>query len=128
MVKRTERGWAGHFICSDRCIYHRNTLLECGDKRIVVSTVGNFRPREGKMDTVGHRRYYETMAWPAKLDRGYWEVDVQQEQIHFDAPWSICADSVEQLPDNVDSLADEQHESVVEELMAKLESEANHGA
>lgn len=66
-VKRTERGWAGHYICSYKCLFRRNTLLEYKDVKVVVSTVGaqleSDRPR--RFDTVGHGRYYETAAFMA---------------------------------------------------------------
>ena len=61
-VNVTERGWPGHFILSDRCLFRRNTLLEYKDKKWVVSTVGNYINRENKLDTIGHRRWYETRA------------------------------------------------------------------
>ncbi len=69
-IKRTERGWAGHFICGDRCRFRRNTLLEFGDVRIIVSTVGAMYV-DGKLDSIGVDRYYETMAFHAEHD-GQW--------------------------------------------------------
>lgn len=121
-VKRTERGWGGHFICASRCRFRRNTLLECNGQSVVVSTVGNMRdPLDGSISTVGAGRYYETMAFVAHKDGAYMEADVQQ-QLSFDAPWSICAESVEALPEDVDNRADQMHEAVVVELTERLQA------
>jgi hypothetical protein len=68
-VKRTERGWGGYFICAKYCRFRRNTLLQYGDRRIVVSTVGNYHTQDGKLETIGaFGRYYETMAFEAQKE------------------------------------------------------------
>ncbi len=117
-VYSKERGWAGHFICSDRCGYHRNTLIECGDDKVVVSTVGNYRPK-GMLDKpqiIGHNRLYETMAFEAKLDdaKEYWEADVSK-QYNFKSDWSIG-----DLENAVDSRADKMHDNAVKEIAEGL--------
>ena len=65
--KITERGWAGHFICAARCNFRRNTLIESGDTRVVVSTVGALRLKEDRQgfSDLGCDRTYETMAFRA---------------------------------------------------------------
>lgn len=117
-TKRTERGWAGHFICSDRCKFRRNTLLEHGDTRIVVSTVGQmidlFLRGKSGFGEVGLDRHFETMAFHAKHDGRYWDADVRK-QIDFGLPWSI-----ETL--DADDLANDMHESIVAEISRRLES------
>ena len=119
VVKRTERGWAGHFICCKDCLFRRNTLLEKGEEKIVVSTVGGYRYND-KLDTIGSGgRYYETMAFKAHKEGPYWEANVG-EQISFESEWDICAASPDDLPNDVDNRADRMHEAVVEELSNKL--------
>ena len=56
-IKRTERGWAGHCIISDDCRYHRNTLLEYKDLKVVVSTIGRYIPKNRVMNGDYRFRY-----------------------------------------------------------------------
>lgn len=107
MVKRTERGWAGHFICSDRCKFRRNTLLEYEGKFIVVSTVGRMEyTGDPMLDTVGLDRYYETMAFYSKAsDLRYHDIDVER-QIYLDCDWTL-----NEIDDNK---ANDMHEKAVD--------------
>ena len=113
MIKRTDRGWAGHFILGYRCRFHLNTLLECGDKKIIVSTVGNLLDRKSKEpEIISCNRYYETMAFKAKQDEEYMEIDVTK-QLNFKSQWRIS----EPFKDNE---ANEMHEKVVQEFIKKM--------
>ena len=116
-AKRTERGWAGHFICADRCRFRRNTLIEYYDTKIVISTVG-LMVKLGKVqgfDTVGHNRYFETMAFHTEAeDKRFYDADVCQE-VAFNADWSISEI-------DADDKANDMHEAVVDEIMAGLEN------
>lgn len=114
-VKKTERGWGGHFCAASGCRFRRNTLLEFGRKRIVVSTVGNYWTNGGKdNEEIGCNRYYETMAFKAVKEGVFWEADVSK-QIDFDSPWSISVCEQE-----TDLAADAMHEAVVAELSSFL--------
>ena len=119
-VSLTERGWAGHFICSDRCCFRRNTLLEYSGTQVVVSTVGAMTigiPNifERKWDTIGYNRYYETMAFLAKKKNGYYiEADVTK-QIEFGSNW--CIDHIGNGSDNE---ANEMHDKVCLEIVDML--------
>lgn len=116
-VKRTERGWAGHFFGASNCLYHRNTMLEYGDKKVVVSTVGRWWLKDcdgnRKFETVGLDRYFETMAFEAyESEPGYWDADVTK-RVRFRSNW--CLDR----PD-MENEADEMHEAVVAEITKDL--------
>lgn len=121
-VIRTERGWAGHFISAHDCLFRRNTLLEYGDIKIVVSTVGLMKNvlqgkglgYEEQFTEVGAGRYYETMAFHSNPeDSRYHDIDVKR-QVSFVSPWSI--------PEvDADDRANDMHEQVVKELTQKLE-------
>lgn len=111
-VIRTERGWAGHFICADRCRFRRNTLLTYNDIKIVVSSVG-LMEIDGKFEPVGAERHFETMAFHAdKNDNRYFDADVNK-QIYFDSDWAIAEV-------DADDKANEMHEAVVLEITNKL--------
>jgi hypothetical protein len=120
-VTRTERGWGGHFIGVSRCRFRRNTLLECGEERIVVSTVGAATEDHGdeeQFSTIGLDRYYETAAFRAVKSGIYWEADVTK-QVPFKGNWYIST-----LSETSDAEANDMHEAVVAELTEQLQNRA----
>jgi len=114
-VIRYERGWAGHFICANRCKFRRNTLLIYGNTNIVVSTVGLMEDplHENKFTEIGYKRYFETIAFHSDdNDARYHDIDVTR-QVDFDSPWSISEV-------DANDKANEMHETVVDEITSKL--------
>lgn len=106
MVKRTEQGWAGHFIAAQSCLFRRNTLLELDEERLIISTVGNYQPRSGPIQEIGAGRYYETMIFWAESRGGYWEADVNKGELDIvDTKFSI-----RQITNESDQLANNMHE------------------
>jgi len=113
-LKTTERGWAGHFICADRCRFRRNTLIEFGIKKVVVSTVGDM-VIGNEQQQIGLDRYYETMSFEAQLDAdGYWDADVTKPVV-FDSEWCVT-----KLTSESDAEANQMHNNVVSEISNKL--------
>ena len=119
-IKRTERGWAGHFICADMCSFRRNTLIEGNNQRVVVSTVGLMRdflkPNENAFKEVGLDRYFETMVFMVKdNDTRYNDADVSKQVCLDDIQWSINII-------DADDKANEMHELNVNEVIRKMEN------
>ena len=108
-VKTTERGWPGHFIGGDRCIFHRNTLVEYENEKIIVSTVGRWRNSNDKIETIGRNRYFETMAFKSREDK-FDDIDVG-EPVHLEGKVSIDHKRPE-----ADIEANKMHEARVEEV------------
>ena len=79
-VNVIERGWPGHFMFADKCIFRRNTLLEYKGIKWIVSTVGNYRNSKNRIDSIGHSRWYETMAYEAKEKNGFIEANVEKKK------------------------------------------------
>lgn len=116
-VKRTERGWPGHFFRSHLCLFRRNTLLECDENQIVVSTIGTLII-DGKVEEIGNKLWYETAIFWAKEINGYVESDVNR-QINSTVNWRITADSLEYLV-NPDNMANDMHEENVKHIEKML--------
>lgn len=112
-VKITERGWAGHFILAHKCTFHRNTLLEKGDVKIVVSSVGRMlHPyKKDKLYEIGCDRFYETMVFFAKDDK-WQDADAGRGEIECFKP--LCKDPWDEMPANV------LHDEVVEKYIEKM--------
>jgi hypothetical protein len=117
-IKITYRGIPGHFCCSHRCMFHLNTLIEYGNKRIVVSTVGLMLDPMNKDHNkiiyaeIGVNRYYETVAFWAKKNGDFWDANIDRP-VEFDSPWAWS-----NLSDETN--AEDGHRKVVQEMVDKL--------
>lgn len=107
-VKRTERGWAGHFCCADRCLFRRNTLLEYNGQKVVVSTVGRMPyPNGREFETIGRDRHFETRAWMSCGNK--WD--------DIDSSKPVSFRSLRDLSEpDMEIEANEMHETVVKEI------------
>ena len=125
-ITRTERGWAGHFICGYRCRFHRNTLLTKGNRHIVVSTVGDMMgERFEGVESIGYcdkPRFYETMVFRGQVDAPYIEMDVSHQLYTDGLEWAICATDAKSLPADADIQADAMHESTVAYSMTHFDA------
>ena len=94
-IKRTERGWAGHFVCGPRCNWHRNTLVQDEKGRyIVISSIGALPILDSNGDRIGFApigvcRYYETMVFVAKREGLFIEADVGQQRSVGNLKWYV---------------------------------------
>lgn len=116
----TERGYAGHFAGWRNCDYRRNTLIEYGTRRIIVSSIGDyylFEP-DGPQE-IGHDRYFETKVFPAHLVEGYWVADTTRE-ISIESPNQINKETLTDSSFQTFNLMDNQHDDVVKEITEKL--------
>lgn len=122
-IKRTERGWAGHFICGVDCNWRRNTLVEDENGRgIVISSVGALplldrnRNRIGFV-SIGFNRYYETMMFVAKREGLFIEADVRKQRSVSNLKWYVS----EEPNGKTDLEAEEIHEKHVEYVMENFD-------
>jgi hypothetical protein len=116
-VKVTYLGWPGHYCASRYCVFHLNTLIEYGEKRFVVSTVGNQWEQKGDMFRtipIGCSHYYETMAFPAVLRDRYWEAETSSS-IKLSGVATTNAHDY-----HSDIKAQAMHEAIVQEIIGRL--------
>lgn len=113
-ITTKERGWAGHFIAAEHCLFRRNTLIkQTKGKSYIVSTVGAYK-LNNKIEKIGYTHYYETLVFESKTKNGYTEADVTKE-IKINNPQFI-----KEMKKESDKKADEMHERIIKEIVNKL--------
>lgn len=115
-MKITERGWAGHYVCSHHCLFRRNTLIEHEKTRIVVSTVGAMLI-ENKIEKIGLDHYYETMAFYAKKNDQWNDADVRN-QAKIESKSTIK----DYTRTRADIEANQMHEDIVQEIIKRIKN------
>lgn len=119
VFKVTERGWPA-VLPTYGLWYNRNTLVECSDgiSRIVVTySVPNRTSEVFRYQHQDSIVAYLTEVYGTRLSLGYIEADLLEDcDIKFAGNYCIPRDSDNQFPPNVDTLADEQHDRIVQAI------------
>lgn len=120
-VKETYRGWQGHFCCP--CRYHLNTLLELGDTKIIVSTIGNYVGNEKIPQWIGANRYFETLVFKAVKKGKFIDIDVSEELCEFDKAYFVQDGTIEDeyFWQRQELSAEEGHREVIEKVKKYME-------
>lgn len=115
----TERGYPAHFCLSERCGFVRNTLLEYGDNKLIVSTVGRMRSLDDKKyERTNASAYYETMVFRAVYIKPYWEIDPLSE-LYIDG---VPRELTEDICHESDFIADLIHDNMVNHIKTNMEN------
>lgn len=117
-VTQVERGWPGHHILATRALFRRNTLLECKETKVVVSTIGLIRSRQVSsgfetLDNAGS--FFETKVFHCRKDDSrYRDADFNRE-IKFQAYGVPSHEPLDFTVKEVDAddKANQMHDSVV---------------
>lgn len=129
-IEVVERGWAGHFCLSDRCLFRRNTLISKGKDRLIVSTVGNCIERALSTNMIAltgatipkNEAVYETKCFIAENRHGYIDSNVTQEIYLEDTKVYIYRWEEQKAPLNIDNLANNMHENFVTKIVNLLKT------
>jgi len=119
-VKITYRGWCGHpreLVGLDNYAFWLNTLVECGERSYVVSTVGHryhqTRDVQDPVNALGW--YYQTLVWPAVFNGAVWEAPNEKPV--------IAAGTSKRFPAG-QTVAQEMHDRIVRRVAGQLKSKA----
>jgi len=115
-IQKEERGWAGHYICADRCLFRRNTRLFNDKISIIVSSVGLMKDFEDetKFQQIGlNTMVFHSILRTNSDDKRYHDADVKRGEISFESPWMISEI-------NADDRMNKQHDVVVLEIEERI--------
>lgn len=125
-VKRTERGWRGHYTYLGKLLFQRNTLLEYDEGfKVVVSTVGG-REVDGEPGIVMMSRvngtYFETVVFHVAggTPKYPWIDADPNEPVQSIKPIVIGQEEYDRLGRKCDILANNNHEAMVDRVTQML--------
>lgn len=122
--KVTERGWPAIYQ-THGLWYNRNTLIECSDGISVVvityscPSITSLEETTDKYQTIYNISHYTTEVYRAIPIVGYIEPDLSEEcKVPVGFPNTITKDDYGLFHENVDNIADNMHQVIVNALQS----------